>query len=119
MKNASPVLPVLLPMQNYAVPRVNWRPPLSKEDLFAMSAFPGFVEFEDAPYTPPTEMLVMKAVKASPEAICAVCCEKVVDTILLPCDHSVVCWSCYTGMKESGPVNCGHCLRPVQDIVHD
>jgi hypothetical protein len=62
MKNAPPVLPVLLPMPNYGFPRLVWRPSPSEEDLFLLRGFPGPLEFEDAPHSPSVEMLVMKAV---------------------------------------------------------
>jgi hypothetical protein len=52
------------------------------------------------------------------DSACVICYDKEADTMVLPCGHTVVCWTCYTLLEKSCEYRtCVQCLQPVERAV--
>jgi len=46
--------------------------------------------------------------------ICKICYDREIDTIVIPCNHRVVCWRCGAGVKTCP---WGKCRKPCEQIL--
>lgn len=51
---------------------------------------------------------------------CLVCCERIADTLVLPCNDCVVCKKCSEGLRKTNDnATCLRCRRPIHTVLWD
>ncbi len=49
------------------------------------------------------------------EELCVICLDKAADTMVLPCEHSVVCHACSKKLESTNDARlCVQCRRPIE-----
>lgn len=78
------------------------------------------VEVEEQPTKAVTdEQLVVAAAVADEKVTCMICLEKEADTMVLPCEHNVVCQTCSRQLAHTADAHiCVQCRRPIQHTLY-
>ena len=70
------------------------------------------------PSTPSEENNSSKKRKSIDETICVVCLEAVADTMVLPCEHCVVCKNCSVALRSTSNAHtCVYCRAVIEHIL--
>jgi len=52
------------------------------------------------------------------EEVCMICLDHVPDTMVLPCEHRVVCETCSEGLKNTNDARiCVKCRQPITKVI--